>query len=63
MLNLRAKAASGQPVTLLDKIAAETCVEELDAMRAAQFKREVVLTPEQERAFALRRVELLRGVR
>lgn len=63
MGGLRAKFLAGQPVTLIDKIDAETCVEELDAMRAALIGREVVLTPAQEQAFARRRVELLRGGR
>lgn len=63
MPGLLDKARRGVPVTLIDKIEAETCVDTLEAMRAALLGREVVLTAEQEQAFARRRVELLKGGR
>lgn len=63
MSALLAKARAGHAVTLLDKIAAETSVEELDGMRAALSARGQVLCPAEAEAFALRRVELLKGTR
>ena len=50
-------------MTLIDKIAAETSVEELDGMRAALSARGQVLCPQEAEAFARRRAELLKGVR
>lgn len=63
MSALLAKARAGQAVTLLDKIAAETSVEELDGMRAALSARGQVLCPAETEAFARRRAELLKGAR
>lgn len=63
MSALLAKARAGQAVTLLDKIADETSVEELDGMRAALSARGQVLCPAETEAFARRRVELLKGAR
>lgn len=63
MSALLAKARAGQAVTLIDKIAAETSVEELDGMQAALSARGQVLCPAETEAFARRRVELLKGAR
>lgn len=63
MSALLAKARAGHVVTLLDKIAAETSVEELDGMRAALSARGQVLCPAEAEAFARRRAELLKGAR
>ena len=63
MSALLAKARAGQVVTLLDKIAAETSVEELDGMRMAALTRPEGLSTSEAMAFALRRAELLKGAR
>lgn len=63
MSALLAKARAGQAVTLLDKIAAETNVAELDGMRMAALTRPEGLSTSETMAFALRRAELLKGAR
>lgn len=60
-MNLLARARRGETITLIDKVQAETCLADLDAMRVALSARGQELTEAEAQAFTLRRAELMRG--